>query len=382
VKILRRPIQLAVVAAAALVGTLQVPAIANDGPAQPDQVTSTIEVVASGLNAPRGVAYDPYRHRVLVAEAGVLAGDTGPCGFAERGLPFCLGHTGSIFQYSESGEPSQRIVTGLPSIGLQGGPPVVIGLHDLILRGEDLTVAFGLLGNEVFRDSLGPGAALLGQVATISGTSAPRPLADIVGFEDQLYADRPEADPYGLANGAYGTVLANAGGPHSEGNDLLLIRPDGTVVMLAQFPERVPAANPDDTIESVPTSVVQGPDGAFYVGELTGGPFYPGEARVWRVVPGQPPTIFAQGFTLIIDLAIDEQGRLLVLQTAQDNPFDTDQDGALIRIEPNGQRTLLASAGMKNPGGVAVAGPGIFYVTTENASGGGVGQLLRIQTTG
>jgi len=383
VKTVRRRVQLTVLAATvALSATVLWPGNATAQRVVPDTVTSTIQVVAGGLNAPRKLVYDSDGHRVLVAEAGVLAGDTGPCGFAERGLPFCLGLTGSIFQYSESGQAPRRIVTGLPSAGLQAGPPVVIGLHDLSLTGDGLTVAFGLLGNQPYRDSLGPDAAALAQIATINGAGKVKPFADIVGFEDQLYPGRPEANPYGVATGPYGTVVANAGGPEFAGNDLLLVKPNGTITQLAQFPARHPAADPTDTIESVPTAVAQGPDGAFYVGELTGAPFYPGEARVWRVVPGQPATVYAQGFTLITDLAFDAQGRLIVLETAQDNPFDTDQDGALIRVEQNGQRTVLASAGMKNPGGVALAGPGVYYVTSGNATGGGVGQLLKIQVQG
>jgi hypothetical protein len=358
------------------------PGIAAAQPVAPAAVTSTIQVVADGLNAPRGVFYDAERQRVLVAEAGILAGDTNPCGFAERGLPFCFGNTGSVFQYSETGQASTRIVTGLPSAGLQAGPPVVIGLHDLKLTDQGLTVAFGLLGNQVYRASLGPGAAAMGQIATINGVGKVKPFADIVGFEDRIYPNVPEANPYGLATGPFGTVVANAGGPEFAGNDLLLVRPNGSITQLAHFPARDPAADPTDTIESVPTCVAQGPDGAFYVGELTGAPFYPGEARIWRVVPGQPATVYLTGFTLVIDCAFDQQGRLIVLQTAQDNPFDTDQDGALIRVEPDGQRTVLASAGMKNPGGVALAGPGVFYVSSENASGGGIGKLLRIQVQG
>src|SRR5947208_2433837 len=64
---------------------------------------TTIEVVASGLNAPRGLVYDADDQRVLVAEAGSVAGDLvpgNPCGLAERQLPFCLGLTGAIYQYA------------------------------------------------------------------------------------------------------------------------------------------------------------------------------------------------------------------------------------------------------------------------------------------
>ena len=39
--------------------------------------------------------------------------------------------------------------------------------------------------------------------------------------------------------------------------------------------------------EAVPTSVAIGPDGAYYVGELTGFPFTPGASRIWRVDRGR-----------------------------------------------------------------------------------------------
>lgn len=340
--------------------------------------TTTLEIVAEGLNAPRGVYYDQAGGRVLVAEAGVVAQNTGPCGFAERGLPMCFGTSGSVYQHSLTGAaPSGRIFTGLPSTALQGGPTVVIGLHDLSIVEGHLVGTFGLLGSRPYRDSLGEGAVPLGQLAKINDSGRIKPLGDVATFIDQRYPNHLESDPYGLATGPYGTVVANAGGHTSQGNNLLLVEPNGTITELAQFPDRPSLADPTDTITSVPTTVAQGPDGAFYVGELTGAPFYPGEARVWRVVPGQPPTVHAAGFSTIIDIAFDADGRLIVLQTGA-NPFNNTLDGALIRIEPDGSRTPLASTGLRNPGGVAVAGPGVFYVTTFNASGGGVGQLIKV----
>jgi sugar lactone lactonase YvrE len=91
--------------------------------------------------------------------------------------------------------------------------------------------------------------------------------------------------------------------------------------------------------------------------------------------------VHAQGFTTIIDLAFDHLGRLIVLQTGPD-PFDATLAGALIRVAPDGQRTVLASAGLTNPGGVAVAGPGMFYLTSGLATGGDAGTLLRLRVSG
>jgi hypothetical protein len=48
----------------------------------------------------------------------------------------------------------------------------------------------------------------------------------------------------------------------------------------------------------------------YYVGQLTGFPFPPGGANVWRVKPGHDPQVFKGGFTNIIDIAFDKRGRL------------------------------------------------------------------------
>ncbi len=61
-------------------------------------------------------------------------------------------------------------------------------------------------------------------------------------------------------------------------------------------------------MDSVPTPVVLGRDGAFYVGELTGFPFPVGGARIYRVVPGHAPQVFADSFTSVIDIAFARDG--------------------------------------------------------------------------
>jgi hypothetical protein len=83
------------------------------------------------------------------------------------------------------------------------------------------------------------------------------------------------------------------------------------------FPPQVPA-------EPVPTSVAQGADGWFYVGELKGFPAPTGESRIWRVAPdadwaecGSSPDcelVFDGGFTSIIDVAFGPDGRLYVAE--------------------------------------------------------------------
>jgi hypothetical protein len=382
-KIGRRAWSVGLVLGLATAGSL-VPAAAGAQQAPRHSVSAAITVVANGLNTPRGVLYDARHHRVLVAEAGTFAADSGPCGTGEGGTTLCFGTSGSVFQYSLTSHSQRRIITGLPSEAASDGS-AVLGLEALSLYRHHLNGVFGLLGTPDTRAAFGPAGAALGQVATLHRSGRADPFGDIANYEIQQYGAGQESDPYDVVTGPYGTVVANAGGHavfgNVGGNDLLLVR-HGQISTLAAFPQRVPAENPKDIVESVPTAVVRGPDGAFYVGELTGYPYYKGEARVWRVVPGQQPTIYASGFTNIISMTFDHQGRLIVLEIAKNGLLDPDQTGALIRVEHNGDQTLLASTGMTNPGGVAAVGNGVFYVTNNTTSVNGTGQLLKIIVRG
>jgi hypothetical protein len=136
----------------------------------------------------------------------------------------------------------------------------------------------------------------------------------------------------------------------------------------------------------VPTSVTRGHDGAYYVGELTGFPFPRGAARVWRVVPGHRPQVFARGFTNVIDLAFDGHGRLDVLEITANGLSGDDLTGALIRVGRDGRRRTLASDGLVAPTGFVVAADGGFYVSNFGIFPGadpsgqlpGTGQVIRI----
>jgi hypothetical protein len=68
-------------------------------------------------------------------------------------------------------------------------------------------------------------------------------------------------------------------------------------------------------MQAVPTSVAKGPDGAHYVSQLTGFPFPPGAAHIFRVVPGYAPTVYASGLTNVTNLAWSH-GRLYAVQIA------------------------------------------------------------------
>ena len=375
----QRRAQLALLAAAALTVTAVLPSATAVAKGKPG-TQATIQVVASGLNSPRGLVYDRSNKRVLVAESGVDAINvTGPCGIGEDGTPLCYGDTGSVFQYSTRTGAGSRIITGLPSVSIPDGNIAVLGLHDLALFQGTLHGVFGLLGMVSTREEFAAQGAAhafdLGTVGTFgSGAYAYQQYADVTAFEDGLEAGQ-ESDPYGIiVNPSYGTMIANPGGPVATGNDILQFK-NGQLTQATSIATRT--IN-NRRIESVPTCVTRGPDGAFYAGELSGFPYFPGVARIMRFVPGQAPTVYADGFTNIIDCTFDEDGNLLVLEIAKFGLLNADQTGSLIKVKGNGTKTELVSTGMTNPGGVAPAGGGVYYITNFTAGFDGDGELLKV----
>jgi hypothetical protein len=168
-------------------------------------------------------------------------------------------------------------------------------------------------------------------------------------------------------------------------NSLVEVSNDGQIRTLTVFPARMVAYPPlfgggMGPMESVPTSVTEGPDGAIYVGELTGFPFLPGNANVYRVMPRQQPQVFAGGFTAIHDIAFGPDGSLYVLEIASDLiacEFFGDCNGRLIRVAPNGARTVVAQD-LLFPGGVAVNQADQVYITLFSVMPG-MGMVVRVQ---
>jgi sugar lactone lactonase YvrE len=133
-------------------------------------------------------------------------------------------------------------------------------------------------------------------------------------------------------------------------------------------------------MQAVPTSVVLGPDGQYYVSQLTGFPFPVGGANVYKVDPSTgAQTVFAHGFTNLMDLAFGRDGTLYALEIDHDSLLAPGTDGALFAIAPDGtsRRITLPAGSLPMPGGIAVGRNGL-YVTINAGSPGG-GKVVRIR---
>ena len=326
----------------------------------------SVDVVASRLNNPRGLAFAPNGN-LYVVEAGT--GGNEHCHVGPTG-PRCFGPTGAIVRIDRKSGAKEVVVDGLPSLaGSTGGSAT--GPHDLGFQGMGnlyFTIGFG--GDPALRASaLGADGAAMATVGRVKPNGSASVTTDIGTFEAANNPDKdlPDSNPYGILVLPGRRVVADAGG-----NALLEINANGAIRTLAVFSELSGPPSRDP----VPTGLALGPDGAYYVGTLTGFPFAAGLANVYRVPPeGGTPQIYAGGFTNIIDLAFGEDGSLYVLQIA--SPIPNFPAGALIRVAPDGTRTTIGVT-LFAPGGIAIAKDGAIYVTNNSILPGG-GEVLRIE---
>ena len=337
------------------------------------------KVVASGLDNPRGLTVAPWGD-IYVAEAG--RGGTAPCIEAEgpEGGQICVGETGAITKVSRGKQ--RRVLSGLPSAAAPGTGDDAGGPQDVALTRRGLLFPVGLGANPAERDNLGDVGARLGKLYK-AGWRGVREVADIAGYEASANPDggeEPDSNPNSVVSWHGRAAVADAGG-----NDLLKVGRKGRISTLAVFPDRVvpapagiPDLPPELPMQSVPTSVAVGPDGALYVGELTGFPFVKGAARVHRVVPGKGSSVYATGFTNVTDIAFDRRGNLYVLEFAKDGLLAGPPVGAVHRVDRKGARKTLVSEGLTAPTGIAVGHKGELYVSNKGSSAG-TGEVVRIR---
>lgn len=368
-------------------------------------VAASVSVVASGLDNARGLSFAPDGS-LYVTEAGV--GGDGRCvpGPSLEGLPSCVGTSGAVTRIKEGKQ--ERVLTGLPSIALRPTGATGAGLQDIQFDSAgNPYLLIGYAGNPTVRD-FPVNSPNWGQLYKVNfNTGSLTSLADFANYE---LANNPDgvtaidvvgeiaSNPYALAISGNTAYIADA-----AANDVLGVQLDGTnlrtVTVLPEqiinnpiFPTPAPGQElPPDApppgqqpteiqIQSVPTGVAFGPDGALYVSEYTGFPFPVGEARIFRVGADGKPTVYADGLTQLTDIAFDTQGNLYALQYANQPQWTGNVDGSLIQIAPDGTRTTLVSGnGLENATALTVGPDGAIYVSNLGDSAG-AGQVLRIDT--
>ena len=352
-----------------------------------------VDVIADELDNPRHVAV-AKNGDVYVAEAGEGGNHATArsCFNTAEGFA-CTGRTGAITRISRHRQ--ERVVDGLASFAPANGDSA-IGPHGVFAD-----------GNDVYFTNGGPTGPTRGDPprsccatrrwcprsrsrrctaacsscagAAASGRSRMRGRSRTGSTRTPSSATtRVDSNPVDVLEDRGRFVIADAGG-----NTILRTNRRGRLEVLSLFRNVLTTRPGFPTIpmQAVPTGVVKGPDGFYYVSQLTGFPFPPGGASVFRVDPRTGEyTTFASGFTNIMDLDFGPDGTLYVLEIDTDSlvPEGT-TDGGLWTVSRSGtsQKIALPAGTLTMPGGIAVGRQGKLYVSNR-ATENDVGEVLRI----
>jgi len=362
------------VAMAAMAATVPADATgAHHGRPAVKAAAPTFKVVAANLNNPRQIVF--WHGGMYVAEAGT--GGDGPCIPGGEG-PECFGKTGSVTRVQNGKQ--KRILKELASVGAEGTGESALGPADLAVVGKNtLVLSMGLGSNPKNRKMLPKrGQKQLGHLLAFNlHTKKYVSLGDLAAHEKKTNPiDTPDSDPTGLVKAGNGGWLVTDSG----GNTLVRAK-HGKVKTVAAFKDRMgtsPITGPNPvSYQIVPTDVVKGPDGAYYVSELTGFPFIEGAARIWRIVPGHKPQVWASGLTNVTSMAFDGK-KLYAVQISNAGLAAGGPTGSLWRVasKKSGKAHKNLTGDLFAPYGVAIKGNNA-YVTT-GAVAPAIGAVIKV----
>jgi len=200
---------------------------------------ATFEVIAEGLNNPRGLDITG-KNMLFVAEAGIGGPGSTAC-IPDPEDPtslVCAGDTGSVTRVNLSTGATSRVATGFPSLAAPDGSGAV-GMTDVSFRGGNFGIV-GLGADPAAREIVGAGFGY-----EVKNPQSPkwRYTVDVAQHETDENPDGGEVDsnPYSIAaiNGVE-AVVADAGA-----NALLTVNAARqTVETLAVFPDTMVLAPP------------------------------------------------------------------------------------------------------------------------------------------
>jgi hypothetical protein len=245
------------------------------------------------------------------------------------------------------------------------------GINDVVSFGR--REAFAITGGSEDPTQILPTSRQLFHVSD----GSTRLVADLWEFEQAVNPDgfwhtgegAVLSNPFDIALLRHGRLLI----ADAAANDILLVKPNGKVDWVAVLTPVSPGGP-----EPVPTSIAVGPEGDYYVGELTGFPGTAGLSRIWRIARGSRHVVcpsarcklVATGFTSIMDLTFGHDGTLYVVEFDEAGWLGVEQKGfertpaggTVNACNVRNGRCSVVKEGLSLPTAIAVDRKGILWV--------------------
>jgi hypothetical protein len=347
------------------------------------QTPSEFTVIASGLNAPRGLRFGPDGD-LYVAEGGKGGKNAttaaqcmqvpGPVG------PYFGGDTGAIVKIDKSGKKTV-VASGFPSTAASTGD--LSSVADVVFVGNDLYALIAGGGCSHGNPSSPNGIAKVnlanGKWSLISD------LSEYAMTHPGKYDDADDFEPDGVW---YHMI--------EWGGNIIAVEPNrGILVKVAtngRASEFIDISASQGHI--VPTAMAKYQD-QIYVGNLLYFPILQQWSRILRIAPAgsigendvagftsTPGEYVAEskaGFTSIVAAAVGPDNLLYVLELSDNAGYPALGNGKVVRIEHSGAITEVIT-GLNVPGGMAWGPDGRLYISDFSAVPApnyGLGRILR-----
>jgi hypothetical protein len=314
-----------------------------------NQITTTSEVFATGLNNPRGLKFGPD-NQLYVAEGGIGGTDSTNCTqvLAPVG-PYTGSKDGSRISRINQNGKRFTFVDDLPSSETSPAQGSLIsGVADVAFVGQTLYAIFGGAGcshgvkgipNEVIRVN---GNKSWDMVANLSNYLKNHPVAN------------PEEDDFEPDGTWYSMINVNG--------DLYAVEPNHGELDRISTNGKISRIIDVSAMEGhiVPTAVAFN-NGHFYLGNLSTFPAMT-MSKVYKINMSGQIIDSVGGFNAILGLAFDQAGGMYVLENFTNNPFPTPGTGDIVRVDPSGSRQVII-AGLNLPTGMTFGPDGKLYVS-------------------
>lgn len=333
---------------------------------------SAVSVFATGLNNPRGLKFGPDGF-LYVAEGGIGGSDSteGCCEPAAAVGPYTGSITGSRISKIDANGVRTTAVDNLPSsqTSVESGS-LISGASDVAFIGNTMYI---LLGGAGCSHGVSQVPARPNGVIRVNGDGTLDLIANLSAFLMANPVQNPPCCDF-EPDGTFYSMIA-------VGNDLYTVEPNhgelDKITTGGQISRVADISASQGHI--VPTAIAARENDKFYVGNLNVFPIVDGSSKILEISKKGQIRVFAEGFTTVLGIAFDNTHRMYVLENTTGNPFPTPGTGRVVRVDPSGRKTVIAT-GLFLPTGMTLGPDGALYVS--NVGFGpppiGLGEIVRI----